>query len=264
MRNHLSVLKFAAIAGYHDWRTLHGWKPWLTQWTFRITFQTMFFALIGRMVASEARVHFILIGNAVVTAAFVAMYVVQSMCWERWSGSLPLLIASPASPLAVFVGRSVIWIWDGLASAVAALLITAAIFKLPLPWPRVLWVLPLLMLVALTTYLMGSFFGSLALRASNGRNTLAAMVVGVMQAIAGVNIPVSFYPGWIQAIASVIPLTHGLRAIRGVLAGAPTAEITGSALTAAAISIGWGVLAVLSVHVLAESGRKDGSLEFGG
>lgn len=264
MRNHLSILKFAAIAGYHDWRTLHGWKPWITQWIFRITFQTMFFALIGRMVASESRVHFILIGNAVVTAAFVAMYVVQSMCWERWSGSLPLLIASPASPLVVFVGRSVIWIWDGLASAVAALLITGVVFRLPIPMPRALWTIPLLLLVALTTYLMGTFFGSLALRASNGRNTLAAMVVGVMQAIAGVNIPVSFYPGWIQAIASVIPLTHGLRAIRGVLSGAPAGPIVSDTLMSVVVSIGWGVLSVLSIHVLAERGRRDGSLEFGG
>jgi ABC-2 type transport system permease protein len=218
MRKQLPILRFAAIAGYHDWSRLHGWKPWLTQWLWRITFQTMFFALIGRMVGSQQRVHFILIGNAVVTAALVAMYCVQSMCWERWTGTLPLLIASPASPLVVFVGRSVIWIWDGLASAVAALFLIGPIFRLPLPWPRVLWTVPLLLLVAVTTYFMATFFGSLALRSPNGRNTLAASVIGIMQAIAGVNIPVRFFPAWVQYVASVIPLKHGLDAIRGVLA----------------------------------------------
>jgi ABC-2 type transport system permease protein len=264
MRKQLPILRFAAIAGYHDWSRLHGWKPWLTQWIWRITFQTMFFALIGRMVGSQQRVHFILIGNAVVTAALVAMYCVQSMCWERWTGTLPLLIASPASPLVVFVGRSVIWIWDGLASAAAALFLIGPIFHLPLPWPRVLWTVPLLLLVAVTTYFMATFFGSLALRSPNGRNTLAASVIGVMQAIAGVNIPVRFFPAWVQYVASVIPLKHGLDAIRGVLAGAGAASIVTSALTAMALAAGWGLLAVLSLQLLAERGRRDGSLEFGG
>jgi ABC-2 type transport system permease protein len=261
---HLPILRFAALAGYHDWRRLHGWKPWLTQWIWRITFQTMFFALIGRMVGSQQRVHFILIGNAVVTAALVAMYCVQSMCWERGSGTLPLLIASPASPLVVFVGRSVIWIWDGLASAIAALFLIGPVFRLPLPWPRVLWTVPLLLLVAVTTYFMATFFGSLALRSPNGRNTLAASVIGVMQAIAGVNIPVGFFPGWVQAIASVIPLKHGLDAIRGVLAGAPAPGIVVSSMTAIALAAGWCALAVVSLQLLAERGRRDGSLEFGG
>ena len=36
-----------------------------------------------------------------------------------------------------------------------------------------------------------------------------------------VSVPFAFWPGWVQVVASCLPLAHGRSAIRGVLAGAP-------------------------------------------
>ena len=158
------ILRHAAIAGFEDLRSLYSWKTWTTGWLLRMVCQVVFYSLLGRLIGDDAQVHYLVIGNAVMLCATTVIFVVQSTTWERFAGTLPLLVAAPASPLVVLFGRSVQWIPDALATSLTALLIVGPIFGLPLPWPRTLLVLPLLVLVTLSTYMMGAVFGSLVLR----------------------------------------------------------------------------------------------------
>ena len=57
---------------------------------------------------------------------------------ERWAGTLPLLVASPTSPVVVFSARGAYLAVDGSLSALGALFIAGPLFGLHLPWPRVL------------------------------------------------------------------------------------------------------------------------------
>ena len=70
------------------------------------------------------------------------------------------------------------------------------------------------------------------------------------------------FPAWVQAVAGVLPLTHGLRAIRGVLAGSG-GRVAQDATLQAAVAMGWFLVAAASFRWFAEGGRTDGSLEFG-
>src|SRR6266540_3001194 len=45
----------------------------------------------------------------------------------------------------------------------AALFVIGPLFRMPLPWPRVLWVVPLTMLVAASAYCLGTFLGGILL-----------------------------------------------------------------------------------------------------
>ena len=260
----VAILRHAAIAGFQDLRGMYTWKTWSTGWLLRVIMQVIFYSLLGRLIGSREQVHFLVVGNAVMLCATTVVFVVQSTTWERFAGTIPLLIAAPASPLVVFFGRSVQWIPDALATSLAALLVVGPLFGLPLPWPRALAVVPLLLLVTLATYMLGAVFGSLVLRYTGARNLVSNIVAAVMMAVCGVNVPVGTFPGWVDSLAAVLPLTHGLQAVRGVLGTAPAGRIVTDAALEVAVGVGWFVVAAASFRWFAEGGRRDGSIDFGG
>ena len=256
------VLRHAALCGFQDYATIYTWKTWLSGWYVRVLAQVVFFALIGKLLASDTRVHFLLVGNAVMLAAVGGLFGVAGTTWERRAGTLPLLVASPSSPVVVFTGRSVWGLTEGVLSSAGTFYVAAAIFGLELPWPRALLVLPVLVLVASTAYALGIFLGGLVLRAMSTRNVVANVASATMMAICGVNVPLSFYPEAVQWLAHALPLTHGLLAIRDLLDGAGAGSILANLGAELGIGIGWLALALVTFDRLAEQGRRDGSIEF--
>ena len=95
-----------------------------------------------------------------------------STTWERGAGTLPLLVASPTSPLLVLMGRSVFFIANGLAFSVGALLLLPPLFDVSIPWARVPAVVALVALTAVTTYFAATFLGGLVLNATSARRTV--------------------------------------------------------------------------------------------
>ncbi|MBA3380284.1 MAG: ABC transporter permease [Actinobacteria bacterium] len=263
MRETVAVLRYAFLSGLQDYTTIYTWKTWLAGWLVRVVAQVSFFALFGELIGSSERTEFLVVGNAVLLAALGVMFAVASTSWERWQGTFPLLVASPTAPVLVFLGRSTFWIPDAVASSVGTFFICAAIFDLPLPWPRVLLIMPLIVLIALSTYCLGIFLGGLVLRNPNLRNLVANLVWLTMAAIAGVNVPLSYDPEPLRWLAEVLPLTHGLQAVRGLLDGDPGHEIAVQAGAEAAVGVAFLVLAFLTFDRLAEHGRRDGTIEFG-
>jgi ABC-2 type transport system permease protein len=258
------VLRYAVVTGFQDYSVTFTWKTWLAGWYVRVLFQVVFFALIGRLLGSDARLHYLLVGNALMLAAIGSLFAVAGTTWERRAGTLPLLVAAPSSPLVVFVGRSAWALTDGFVSSIAAFFVAAPLFGLDLPWPRTLLVVPLTALVAGSCYALGTFLGGLVLRAMSMRNVAANITWGTIMAIGGVNVPVSYYPEPVQWLAQVLPLTHGLEAIRELLAGEPFGSLVPDAGLELLVGCSWLALALITFNRLAEGGRRDGSIEFGG
>lgn len=262
MSDVLRILRHAALTGYYDYRSIYTWRTWLVGWYLRVVSQVVFFALIGELLGSRARTHELLVGTSTLLAAVTSFIAVASTSWERRSGTLPLLVASPSRPMIVFAGRSVTFIGDALLTSLGSFFAAAAIFDLPLPWPRILLVVPLLLLVAVSSYMLALFLGGLVLRAMSTRNVVANLATGTMMTIGGVAVPVSYYPAPVQWLAQVLPLTHGLQAIRDTLAGEGAATILSNVALEALVGAGWLAAALLTFDRLAESGRRDGSIEF--
>lgn len=255
------VFAHAAANGYRSYRAMVSLKFWVLGWYLRLLSQVVFFVLIGRLLGSSDTARFVLVGNVVMITAMQSLSAVASTVWERWAGTLPLLVAAPAGLVTVFMGRSVVWIADGLVSSVAALLGAAPLFGLSVPARAIPTVLALLVLVGCSAYALATFLGSLVLRAMDARNVVLNVTYLTIMAVCGVNVPLSSIPGPLRAVASVLPVTHGLQAVRGALAGAP--GVWRGAALEAAVGAGWLVLAVVGFAGLVEGGRRDGSIEFG-
>jgi ABC-2 type transport system permease protein len=259
----LSAFRYALATGIADYSTMYTWRTWTAGWLSRVLCQVAFFALIGRLLDSPSATAFLLVGNAVVMAAVESCFVTASTTWERRSGTLPLLVASPAGPLLAFGARSLFWPVSGTLTASISLFVLAPLFGVPLPLPAALLAVPLIALVALATYTFALTLSGYVLRAMEARNVVGNVAHLSLMALCGVQIPVVFWPGWVQAVASVLPVRHGLLGVRALLAGEPGGTVLRHAALEAAVGVGWLAVAALTFRRLAEHGRRDGSIEFG-
>jgi ABC-2 type transport system permease protein len=259
----LAVVRYAALNGWQEYFTTFSWKTWLVGWYVRVLAQVSFFALIGELLGSSERTQYLLVGNAILLTTIVTLFAIPSTAWERWAGTLPLLVASPTSPVVVFAGRSLAVVVDALISSLAAFFVAAPLFGIDLPWPRTLLLVPLVVVVGLSSYALAIFLGGWVVRRPSMRNVTSNVTHTTIMTIAGVNVPIAFWPETVEWAAHALPLTHGLQAIRDLLVGEPLIELLPNVALEAAVGLAWLALALLTFERFAERGRRDGSIEFG-
>lgn len=236
---------------------------WTFGWLGRIVAQVIFYALIGSLLGSEEKVRYLYIGAAVLATAMETMLVVPTSTRERYSGTLPLLVASPSPLWPVFLGRSVQVLPSGIATASVALFLIGPLFGLRFTFATGLAAFGVLVLVAFTTYGYALALGALVLRHMRVRNWATNLSYIVMMLVCGVTVPLTFWPLWMQGVGYVFPLTHGLDAIRHLEDGSATVPVVLSDIgLAVLVSLVWYVIGAYSLERLATTGRRDGSIEF--
>ncbi|MFD5074809.1 ABC transporter permease [Streptomyces sp. NPDC058371] len=261
MSGRTQVLRWAARAGAADYGTMFTWKTWLLGWFVRMLAQVLFFTTIGDLLG-PGQARYLLIGNAVALVALHGMFATASTTWELQNGTLALLVASPSSPTLVLLGRSLFWLPDGVACGLGAILILAPVADLHLTVTSVVLLALLLVLVAVTSYCLGLFLGSLVLTAADLRNVVSNAAFTVMLIVCGPEVPASAVGPVLGRLGDVLPLTHGLLAVREVLAGdagAGTAALAGWETLIGACWLG-AALAVLGWRE--RRSRRDGAALF--
>jgi ABC-2 type transport system permease protein len=258
----LRVLRHAAAFAITELGAIYSWQSWLFGWVGRVIMQVIFYALIGVLLEDPGAVQFLLIGNIALIAASMGTFAVQSTQWERYAGTFPLLVAAPSRVVWVYLGRSVEWFVDGLATSVIALAVVAPIFDIPITLAEGLRIVPLLLVIIVATYGLGTFLGALVMRNPDARNVVMNLNTGVMAIVTGANVPVEFFPEVVQVFAQVFPLTHGLEAVRAVVGGAGLGEVGGEVGLTLLVGLAWATLAAITFERFAESGRRDGSIDF--
>jgi ABC-2 type transport system permease protein len=240
------------------------WSPrtYAVVWVPRLVFQTAFFALLGTFAGGPALLRFALVGNAAyLTCQAILTVATASMQWELGAGTVPLLVASPANPLVVFIGRNLAVGGHGVLSGLVTLLIAnlLGVELSPASW---LAAALILCLIAASSYGLASLLGSLVLRFTGYRNAASSLVGFTLLAISGVNVPLDVLPDWVQTVALSIPLAHGLLALRGVLAGAPALDVLTQVGAEAALGVTYTVAAYVSLRVFIDSARRAGTFDF--
>jgi ABC-2 type transport system permease protein len=259
----LHILRFSFRSAIADFRAMYTWRTWLFGWLARALCQVAFFSLIGRMVGSPRTAAYLVIGNSVLVVAQAVLLTISSTAWERMTGTLPLLVAAPGSLFVVFLGRSVQWVGDGIACGAVSLLLVGPLFGIGLSLGGTLAAIPILLVVALAVYTFSLALGGVVLRAMDLRALAANLSIFALMLLCGVQVPTSFWPRPVALIAEVLPVTHGLRAIRALLANSPAATVVRDVTLEAAVGLGWLCAAALIFYRLVEGGRADGSIEFG-
>ncbi|MFA1538117.1 ABC transporter permease [Actinomadura monticuli] len=250
------------MLGLAEIREIYTWRSWTFGWLARLLCQASFFALIGRYVGDTDTMRFVLIGNIVALACLESTIVVISLAGERRTGTLALLAVAPGSHLPLYLGRGLHWVVTGLTSTLVAWLTLPPLLGVPLPWPEAALALPLIVLIAVTSYGYGCLLGALALRLLGFEWLILNVGYGIVLTFCGVNVTLSTWPEPLRWFLAFLPVTHGLQAIRTVLAAGPAADIFHQAGLELLVGIGWFALAALLTERLVGAGRRNATLEF--
>ncbi len=138
-----------------------------------------------------------------------------AMTRERERGTFENLLATPALPIEVMTGKIVPYILIGLIQVTLLPAAALIIFRVPMQGSLLLLYFSVSILIA-ANLTLGIAFSSIA------RNQLQAMQMTFFFflpsiLLSGFMFPFRGMPGWAQWIGTVLPLTHFLRLVRGIM-----------------------------------------------
>lgn len=148
------------------------------------------------------------------SATFEALYSAFSRMHvqKTWSA----IINAPLTVDDVVLGE---WLWAASKSVLSGLAIMLVMALLGLiKSPLVLWIIPLIALSGLAFAGMGLVVTALS-PSYDFFMYYFTLVVSPMMLISGVFYPAENLPGWIRAVAEVLPLTHAIRLARPLVNG---------------------------------------------
>jgi ABC-2 type transport system permease protein len=258
-----AALRVFFVGGAISYRALFNWiSPgmYVTTMLGSPLFQILFFTYLGRYAGSQDDAFFI-VGNAIQVAAMAGIYgMTMGIANERQYGTLQPLLGTPANRLAIFAGRALPFVLNGLF--VSAFGFAAS--WLLLDFRAAPGSVPALALAVLVTTCscvgLGLLIGSIGLRARDvffGAN----LVYFLMLLVCGVNVANEDLPDWLGAIGRCLPLTHGIEAAREIATGTPLAEVSGLLWTEALIGLVYAAVAFGLFRFFEHEGRRRASLE---
>ncbi|MFC4913539.1 ABC transporter permease [Actinomadura gamaensis] len=260
----IRIVRQAVVLGFAELSRVYTWRTWTFGWLMRLLCQVTFYALLGSYLGDPALTRYVLVGNVVALACMESTIVVISLAGERALGTLPLLAVAPAGHLPVYLGRGIQWMATGLVSSLVAWTVLPPLLGVPLPWPRAAYAIPVIVLVLVTSYGYGCALAGVALRLRGVEWLVLNFAYGIVMTFGGVNVPVSVWPEPMRVAIDVLPLVHGLDAVRGVLNGAPVGHVLGLVGIEALVGAGWYLVAWLSMDRLVSVGRRTGTLDYAG
>jgi len=155
---------------------------------------------------------------------------------ERERGTLEQLIVTPITKTELMLGKIAPYVGVGLIQMTAVLVLGRYVFDVPLTGN-----VPLLYLIALIFVVASLSFGlfvSTLVRTQQQAMQLSFFFVLPNILLSGFMFPFAGMPAWAQWIGELLPLTHYLRIVRGImLKGAALADLRYDALALAGLML---------------------------
>jgi ABC-2 type transport system permease protein len=258
-----NFLRVFFVGGYYAFRATFYWiSPWLyiPVLVAQPIFQILFFAFIGRA-ANVQNDGFFVIGNAILSIAIATLFgMLFAIDGERFQQTLPALMGSPANRIALFGGRAVPVVANGVFVGAWGLFSGSLVLGVDVPGSAIpLLVLPIVV-AAVSSAGLGFVIGSIGLRYRSGL-VLANFGDAVFLIFCGANIPRDTLPRSMQLVGDVLPLTRSIEAARELVAGASLSAVSDLLAVEAAMGVAYGILGYWLLRYFELQGRKRATLE---
>ena len=257
-------LRIFFVGGAISYRGLFNWiRPYMYIPTMLGSplFQILFFTYLGRYANTGEGDAFFVVGNAVQVCSMSAVYAMtMAVANERQFGTLGPLLATPASRSAIFLGRGLPVLANGLIVSAWGFLVGRLLTNFDPPLSSIPALTIVVVVTALSCTLFGMLLGSIGLR---GKDFFFAanLAYYLLLLFCGVNIPLDVLPGWMATIGRCLPLTHGIEAARKVAAGASLHSVAGLVWTELAIGVAYGAAGFIAFRVLEGESRRSAVLD---
>jgi len=259
----MNSIRIFFIGGYLAYRALFNWIHWTMYVPTMLggpIFQILFFAYVGRYAGLRSD-EFFVIGNAVAISSLGGIFgMAMTIGGERWTQTLSSILVTPANRLALFLGRAVPNLLNGVIVSSVGFIVGWLLLDFTLTPTEVPKIALIVFVTSFSCTAFGTMIGAFGLR---GRDIFffANLMIFVFLLFCGVNVPLDALPAWMQQVASVLPLTHGIQAARRVADGASLADVSGLVLTELLIGLCYAAIAYALLRLFEIDGRRRATLE---
>jgi len=158
---------------------------------------------------------YLVAGVVVMTAVFSATFSSASFYRDRDTGLLRMLLASPASPRALLLGKSLAGVAIGTAQAMVVLAVASPFVDLRWQYGVAVGVLMSLAAVLLLAVFLAGVAQALASRIETmqGFHLLMNLVLFPLLFFSGAFFPVANLPAWLEVLARINPLSYCVDAL---------------------------------------------------
>ena len=168
--------------------------------------------------APEDYVGFAVMGGAMTAFWLNVLWSMSSqLYWEKEQGNLALYIIAPNQMMAILLGMAMGGMLATALRAVVIIFLGSILFNVTFVISSFLQLFLVFMLSMTALYGMGMMMASLFLLLSREAWHLSNLAQEPIYLVSGFYFPISSFPLWIAAGASIIPLTLGLDAMRQLI-----------------------------------------------
>jgi ABC-2 type transport system permease protein len=200
------------------------------------------------MHAPEEYVGFVVVGGAMTAFWLNVLWSMSSqLYWEKEQGNLALYIIAPNSMMAILLGMAVGGMFATVLRAAAVIIVGSIAFQVKYAIVSLPELLAVFILAMTALYGMGMMLASLFLLLGREAWHLSNLAQEPIFLFSGFYFPVKSFNFWVAAVASIIPLTLGLDAMRQLVFP------SGATLGFLNVYVEIGILVVLCVVFLTAS-----------
>ena len=179
---------------------------------------------------------------------------------DKWDGTLPLVLATPAHRAPLFVGRAMMHVFDGMLSVAVSFVYAAFLYGVNLGNANIIALIIVVFLTSLSMTGFGLLIGGFSFYFRDPL-VFANIFTFILLIFCGVNFPIQELPHVLQFISYIFPLTYGVEAGRRTIAGATLIEISpliGNMLAVGFVSI---IFGYIFFRIFEHMARKTGRIE---
>lgn len=225
----------------------------------RAVLQCLFFTMLGGVLGGAAGREYAFVGSLAGILPLAGTVGVSDVpAHDKWSATFyRIRTASTMQPFLLYLLRCLPFPVQGFVTVLLSLVIVAPVIGLTGTAVDLVPLLPLYFLMAMSTTAAGMAGAAFAI----GRRAdvfMGNLLQYLILLAGGVFLP----PGrvaWVDAIGIVLPIRHGLAAVRAALAGEPWLRLVA---TEVAVGLGWLAATWLIVALLARRARRLGHDEY--
>jgi ABC-2 type transport system permease protein len=222
--------------------------------------QIILFAYIGRAAGVEDA-QFYVIGNAIQFAALPCLWGMGQGVWsERFTGTLGIVLSSPAPRTVIFLGRAFPVVVNGWFVSMFALLVGGLVLDVHFDALTLAEIALVIMVGSLACTGLGLILGATSLRFLKAA-LLGNVLFDILLVFSGANVARSAMPDWMNSVGSLLPFTHAISASRAISAGQPWSAVRSDVLTELLVGAVYLVVGLCLVARLERSSRRRATLE---
>lgn len=141
----------------------------------------------------------------------------ETVSWERWEGTIEYTFMSPASRATHLIGTSIYAVIYGIIRTVIMFALISLFFDLELQGANYTSALVVLAIASISLVGFGMVTAVMPLLSPEKGQQVTMIFGSLLLLISGIYYPVDVLPGWMQAIATISPVTYALEGVRGAL-----------------------------------------------